>query len=1142
MKFSLTLLLTQMFIWMSATTLYAQWINMNPGHGGRVQGLSCYENQPGRMFVCSDMEGFYLTNDYGENWIYRGQNVPTSLAILAQQSGNRIFYGSFEGIAYSDDDGVTWTENKGVIDDEPIGVITVDSKDEKRIYAGNQWLIQFTRKLEVIEDGSQVIYVTDDRGTTWNQVAYAQGTGYRRVNSITINPTNNSHILVAAGTGLYSSNNKGGNWTKIQGPAGTDGVNETIGECMGADLTKDGKWLYAIYNKRGSSRGSNQQLRASHLFVKSYPNGAWQDLGLAGVDDKIIYWQPKVWQGNEPNGKHHVLVSQFTQGRNDGLYEGEFTVNGSTVSGEIKSIFNFNKFGRGITTDAGWNQYVVNQSRNKTYWPAKWSGTWNSRDFGNVTYQRGVLTMSQQSFFVGDAANQDSWDIQSCSAISTLDNGATTYHTNGTQSTFTYDVAIHNNYAVMGQADNGMLESYDYGYSWTQLNTPSQQDAHSFLVIDEGQNPLILASIAYGWGGGNPGGNAEMAFKQLTTTQNQADDWKVFISGKQDEVARKGLPAVRSWIIKSDPNQPYRVYCGTQKGVFVTDDIRTLIDEDNSNDKLFYEAWGSLSGIPNQSLPVNDISFDPNNSNVLYVKCQLGNLKLTRNTDGSFSNELGVDVNGKSNYFNAQGNTEGGVEATVVGGNVITLTTRNNPELGNNLRRHDIYFALNGDKTYRQALYWRDALAVLGEPDWFIPEQHDFMIGDFSVHGNKIYIPYHVWQLTRKGFGVIQGTINADGSITNLVNFGADNSSHEVEYTVAQRTRVFTDDQGVTRFYMATSGGGLTAKVINGQQPPSNPPPTGNDGVGSCDGVSPAGKPNPPCNVRIEKLSSSSVKLLWNDNSNNEDYFDIQKQLEGDSFRASGMPDGDRNATEVIIDGLEDGATYSFRIKAVNGNGGSVWVTTNPFDLNGNNSNNGGNDNNTDNQEVVKTGDCSLQSSGGKPHPPCEVWVEKLSSTSVQIHWSDNSDNEDRFDIQSQLSGDSYRGGGIPDVPANQTSFVISNLGAGKQYTFRIKALNATGGSVWVETVSIDLGSSSNRANLGTSDLKVLKIYPNPNQGSFVLVSPHSGSGQIVNINGQIVGTLQWEEGENTFNIPLKEGIYFIIDTRGNEKLKLMID
>lgn len=1218
---------------LSCIRVEAQWLNLNPGHGGRVQGVSCYDKQPGRMFVCSDMEGFYLSNDYGENWIYRGQNVPTSLALLAQQSGNRIFYGSFEGLAYSDDDGVTWTENTGLIDNEPIGVIEVDPKNANQIYAGNQWLIQFTRKLEVTVDGSQVIYISNNKGTTWEQVAYAQGDGYRRVNSITVNPTNSNNILVASGTGLYTSPNKGGSWSKIAGPAGTDGVNETIGECMGADLTKDGKWLYAIYNRRGSSKGSNQQLRASHLFVKSYPNGAWQDLGLAGMDDKIIYWQPKVWQGDAPEGKHYVLTSQFSQGRNDGLYEGEFTVNGNTVTGSMELIFNFNKFGRGISTDAGWNQYVVNQSRNKVYWPANWSGTWNSRDNGQVTYERGVLTMSQQSFFVGDATNPDSWDIQSCSAIDQLPSGVTTYHTNGTQSTFTYDVAIYNNYAVMGQADNGTLESYDYGYSWTQLNTPTQQDAHSFLVIP-GDKPLLIASIAFGWGGGNPGGNAEMAYKYITDTNDQVDEWTDFISGKQDEAGRKGLPAVRSWIMLSDPQSPYRVYCGTQKGVFVTEDIRTLIDSDDANDKNFYEAWGALGGIANQNLPVNDMSFDPTDSNVIFVKCQNGNLKLTRESNGNYTWEQGIDINGKSNYFSAQGNTEGGVETTIVGGNVLTLTTRNNPEMGNNLRRHDIYVAVNGSNTYVQALYWKDAMATLGEPDWFIPTEHDFQIGDFSVHGNKIYIPYHVWQLTRKGFGVVEGTINSDGSISDLKNFGADGSDHEVEYTVAQRTRVYTDDNNVTRFYMATSGGGLTAKIISGNtQTPTNILPSvvitspsanesfkagddvqiratasdadgsitkvefyngstklgedtvapyqydlknvaegsysikakatdnkggiktvsinitvnpkgGGGGTGSspndCSATSGGGKPNPPCNAWAEITSPTSVTLHWNDNSDNEDYFDIQAQLDGASFKAAGMPDGNQDATSVNITGLVEGAKYTFRVKSFNANGGSAWALTEEIDLSGDGDNTDDSDNGGVTPNPEGNGDCSATSPAGKPNPPCGVWVEVTSSTSVVLHWNDNSDNEDYFDIQAQKPGESFKAAGMPDGAKNANSVSITGLNEGTEYTFRIKSFNSLGGSSWVTADQVSLGSGARKAIRLEEPLE-LTVYPIPSNGLLKVRSNTAGHGVLINMVGQVIQNVKWVEGVSELSLNVKAGMYMLISNDKKIKKQIII-
>lgn len=53
-----------------STYVYGQWENMNPGGGGQIQGVSCDENKPGRIFLNSDVEGNYRSEDYGQSWLY----------------------------------------------------------------------------------------------------------------------------------------------------------------------------------------------------------------------------------------------------------------------------------------------------------------------------------------------------------------------------------------------------------------------------------------------------------------------------------------------------------------------------------------------------------------------------------------------------------------------------------------------------------------------------------------------------------------------------------------------------------------------------------------------------------------------------------------------------------------------------------------------------------------------------------------------------------------------------------------------------------------------------------------------------------------------------------------------------------------
>jgi len=75
------------------------------------------------------------------------------------------------------------------------------------------------------------------------------------------------------------------------------------------------------------------------------------------------------------------------------------------------------------------------------------------------------------------------------------------------------------------------------------------------------------------------------------------------------------------------------------------------------------------------------------------------------------------------------------------------------------------------------------------------------------------------------------------------------------------------------------------------------------------------------------------------------------------------------------------------------------------------------------------------------------------SSTSVDLSWSDNSNNEDSFEIQRSSSGVNWHT--IANVDANASSYTDSGLTASKTYYYTMFAENSTNTSGWSNTVTI---------------------------------------------------------------------------------------
>ncbi|HEY9422671.1 MAG TPA: fibronectin type III domain-containing protein, partial [Thermoanaerobaculia bacterium] len=83
------------------------------------------------------------------------------------------------------------------------------------------------------------------------------------------------------------------------------------------------------------------------------------------------------------------------------------------------------------------------------------------------------------------------------------------------------------------------------------------------------------------------------------------------------------------------------------------------------------------------------------------------------------------------------------------------------------------------------------------------------------------------------------------------------------------------------------------------------------------------GVPAAPTNLRTTSVSETEVELAWNDNANNEIGYRIELREEGGVFEDIGAVG--TNATSAVIEGLEPGTIYTFRVRARNAAGDSAY-------------------------------------------------------------------------------------------------------------------------------------------------------------------------------------------------------------------------
>ncbi len=164
--------------------------------------------------------------------------------------------------------------------------------------------------------------------------------------------------------------------------------------------------------------------------------------------------------------------------------------------------------------------------------------------------------------------------------------------------------------------------------------------------------------------------------------------------------------------------------------------------------------------------------------------------------------------------------------------------------------------------------------------------------------------------------------------------------------------------------------------------------------------------PVAPTNLKITALSTTKLKLTWQDNSENEEGFVIYQDNQL-------VATTDENVSEkVICCGLLGGKSYNFEVKSKNVAGLSTAA-----------------------KAVGTTKEITTP-----PAAPTNLEVKALEDTMIRLVWHDNADNESAYEIYQD-------GVKIKSIMPSCQCSVISNLQAGKTYSFTVKAVNKIGAS-----------------------------------------------------------------------------------------------
>ncbi len=255
----------------------------------------------------------------------------------------------------------------------------------------------------------------------------------------------------------------------------------------------------------------------------------------------------------------------------------------------------------------------------------------------------------------------------------------------------------------------------------------------------------------------------------------------------------------------------------------------------------------------------------------------------------------------------------------------------------------------------------------------------------------------------------------AEGSSTSVVLSWTDNSPDETgfvaEYreTGASAWTVWGSEASANAVTLTVTGLAagssyefrVKAKNARGSSSPSN--------VASLTTVP---GPAPPSGVSVEATGSTSVTVTWTDNSADETGFTVEYRTGMGSWTQGATAAVDAESTSVS--GLSSGASYDFRVLAVNGDGSRP------------------------------SGTASLTM---PPAAPSALSATAESTTSVSLSWTDNSSGETGFAVEYRESGVEVWTTYATEAAANAGTLTVSGLSAGTSYEFRVRARSAHGPS-----------------------------------------------------------------------------------------------
>jgi len=310
------------------------------------------------------------------------------------------------------------------------------------------------------------------------------------------------------------------------------------------------------------------------------------------------------------------------------------------------------------------------------------------------------------------------------------------------------------------------------------------------------------------------------------------------------------------------------------------------------------------------------------------------------------------------------------------------------------------------DVSRRQTYNYRVcAFNEAGSSDWTemvavtVPEGPPNVPRNFeaeAVSSTEIELEWRDVSFNEDGF-IAEISLNGEGDWTHVDSINTNNE----EYTV-------TGLQPATTYYFRLSsysehGQSDYTDVVNAETWP--PPPAA------------------PSGLNAEAPDSREVVLSWDDNSDNEDGFIIQRMAHGEDqwVHADSI---DANVVTIGDDDVYPTWTYDYRICSFNRGGRSDWSDI-----------------------------ATVTLPDGPPHAPGALAATPQGIDRIHLAWVDRSMMETGFSIERRLEGEGNFSI-IDGTLADETTYRDVGLEMETTYEYRVKAYREVDGDVWVSDYS----------------------------------------------------------------------------------------